>query len=80
MAWTQEKAVDEFTADLLAEFSAASAGARGRAVLVVGHMPQLGWIAARLLANRPLWMRAARRLRSDSAAHELRGGGDQAHG
>ena len=59
MAWTQEKAVDEFTADLLAEFSASSAGARGRALLVVGHMPQLGWIAARLLANRPLWMRAA---------------------
>ena len=57
MAWTQEKAVDEFTADLLAEFSAGSAGAQGRAVLVVGHMPQLGWIAARLLANRPLWMR-----------------------
>jgi hypothetical protein len=28
-----------------------------RAVLIVGHMPQLGWLARRLMRNRPLWTR-----------------------
>jgi hypothetical protein len=27
-----------------------------RAVLIIGHMPQLGWLAARLMGNRPRWM------------------------
>jgi len=29
----------------------------GRAVLVVGHMPQLGWLASRLMGNRSPWTR-----------------------
>jgi hypothetical protein len=39
--------LDELTRSIL--------GQDGRAVLVIGHMPQLGWIAARMLGNRPLW-------------------------
>jgi hypothetical protein len=32
-------------------------GWRGRAILVVGHMPQLGWLAEHLLRTRPVWTR-----------------------
>jgi hypothetical protein len=30
---------------------------KGRAILVVGHMPQLGWLAEHLLRTQPLWTR-----------------------
>jgi hypothetical protein len=35
----------------------AGSGDWGRAVLIVGHMPQLGWLAARVLRNHPWWSR-----------------------
>ncbi|WP_028065470.1 hypothetical protein [Solirubrobacter soli] len=40
--------LDELTRSILERREA-------RPVLVIGHMPQLGWIAARMLANRPWW-------------------------
>jgi phosphohistidine phosphatase SixA len=39
----------------LDELTRSIARGEGRAVLIIGHMPQLGWLAARMLGNRPWW-------------------------
>jgi hypothetical protein len=54
--WSKSRRLDRFIRCVLDQFSGRRPGT-GRAVLVIGHMPQLGWIAARLLGNRPRWRR-----------------------
>lgn len=59
MTWTGIDPVDQLSEKLvgLIADSPGAGGGPGRAVLVVGHMPQLGWLAVRLMRNRPLWSR-----------------------
>jgi hypothetical protein len=59
MKWRRTDEVDQVIQGLVKLVDDTSAGSDGldQAVLVVGHMPQLGWLAERLLSNRPLWNR-----------------------
>jgi hypothetical protein len=54
--WEQDEDADPLIRGLvrLARAAATDATGKGRAVLVVGHMPQLGWIGSRLTGNRSL--------------------------
>jgi hypothetical protein len=61
MRWRGPRLADRLVGrlvHLLRDPRVADAGS-ARAVLVVGHMPQLGWLAARLMGNRSPWTRIA---------------------
>jgi broad specificity phosphatase PhoE len=58
--WSGTEQIDELVEALLAPLENVRVeNADDPAVLVVGHMPQLCWLATRLTGNRPLWMRFA---------------------
>lgn len=56
LEWVDEKAADPLVRELvdLAKTRPPGAADGRRAVLVVGHMPQLGWLGSRLTGNRSL--------------------------
>ena len=59
MKWRETHAADRLVkklVDLVKDPRTADRGSDS-AALVVGHMPQLRWLAARLMGNRPLWAR-----------------------
>jgi hypothetical protein len=49
--WKRDEDADELVTELIGHLTAGGS----RAVLVVGHMPQLGWLGSRLLGNRSPW-------------------------
>jgi hypothetical protein len=57
MGWPGTAPVDRLVRQLI-DLTKQAPRARNtdRAVLVIGHMPQLGWLAARLMGNRSRWM------------------------
>jgi len=60
MSWDGPEPVDKLLATLIHLNGAAEArNGQRRAVLVVGHMPQLGWLGARLMTNRSLFASVA---------------------